>query len=41
MKKNLGPRLAVSVLGAIPLMIVYLFLQKYIVQSVMLSGVKE
>ena len=39
--RYLGPRLAVSVLGAIPLMIVYLFLQKYIVQSVMLSGVKE
>ena len=39
--RYLGPRLAVSVLGAIPLMIVYLFSQKYIVQSVMLSGVKE
>lgn len=39
--KYLGPRLAVSVLGAIPLMIIYVFLQKYIVKSVMLSGVKE
>ena len=39
--KYLGPRLAVSVLGAIPLMVIYVFLQKYIVKSVMLSGVKE
>lgn len=39
--KYLGPRLVVSVLGAIPLMIIYVFLQKYIVKSVMLSGVKE
>lgn len=36
-----GPRFAVAVLGAIPLIIAFLFLQKYIVQSVALSGVKE
>lgn len=36
-----GPRFAVAMLGAIPLIIVFLFLQKYIVQSVALSGVKE
>ena len=36
-----GPRFAVAVLGAIPLIIVFLFLQKYIVQSVALSGIKE
>lgn len=36
-----GPRLAVAVLSAVPLIIIFLFLQKYIVQSVALSGVKE
>lgn len=36
-----GPRLAVAVLGAIPLIIAFLFLQKNIVQSVALSGIKE
>ena len=36
-----GPRFAVAVLGAIPLIIVFLFFQKYIVQSVALSGIKE
>ena len=37
----LGPRLAVAVLGAFPMMLMFLFLQKYIVQSVMLSGIKQ
>lgn len=36
-----GPRMAVIVLSTLPLVIFYLFLQKYIVQSVALSGVKE
>lgn len=36
-----GPRFAVAVLGAIPMIIAFLFLQKYIVQSVALSGIKE
>ena len=36
-----GPRMAVAVLSAIPLVIVYLFLQKHIVASIALSGVKE
>lgn len=36
-----GPRMAVSVISAIPLVCVFLFLQKYIVQSVALSGVKQ
>jgi len=36
-----GPRFAVAVLGAVPLIIAFLFLQKYIVQSVALSGIKE
>lgn len=36
-----GPRLAVAVLGSLPLIIVFLFLQKYIVQSIALSGIKQ
>lgn len=36
-----GPRMAVAVLGAFPLVIIFLFLQKYIVQSIALSGVKQ
>lgn len=36
-----APRMAVVVLSALPLVIMYLFLQKYIVQSVALSGVKQ
>ncbi len=36
-----GPRMAVAVLGAFPLIIIFLFLQKYIVQSIALSGVKQ
>lgn len=36
-----GPRMAVAVVSAIPLTIMYLFLQKYIVQSVAVSGIKE
>ncbi len=36
-----GPRMAVAVLSAIPLIIAFLFLQKYIVQSVALSGIKQ
>lgn len=36
-----GPRMAVVVLSALPLIVMYLFLQKYIVQSVALSGVKQ
>lgn len=36
-----GPRMAVAVLSAAPLTILYLFLQKYIVQSIAFSGLKE
>ena len=36
-----GPRMAVAVISAIPLSIAFLFLQKYIVQSVALSGIKQ
>lgn len=40
-RNYVGPRMAVIVLSSLPLVIIYLFLQKYIVQSVALSGVKE
>ncbi len=36
-----GPRMAVAVLSAIPLAIMFLFLQKYIVASVAVSGIKQ
>lgn len=36
-----GPRMAVAVVSAIPLTIMFLFLQKYIVQSVAVSGIKQ
>lgn len=36
-----GPRMAVSVISAIPLTIMFLFLQKYIVQSIAVSGIKQ
>ena len=36
-----GPRMAVAVLSAIPLTILYLLLQKYIVQSIAFSGIKS
>jgi ABC-type glycerol-3-phosphate transport system permease component len=36
-----GPRLAVAVLSAIPLIAVYLVLQKHIVASVAVSGIKQ
>jgi multiple sugar transport system permease protein len=36
-----GPRMAVATLSAIPLVTMYLFLQKYIVASVALSGIKQ
>ena len=36
-----GPRMAVAVISAIPLSLAFLFLQKYIVQSVALSGIKQ
>lgn len=36
-----GPRMAVTVISAIPLSIMFLFLQKYIVQSVAVSGIKQ
>ncbi|NLG23792.1 MAG: carbohydrate ABC transporter permease [Clostridiales bacterium] len=37
----LGPRMAVATLSALPLMVMFLFLQKYIVASVALSGIKQ
>lgn len=36
-----GPRMAVAVMSAIPLSIVFLLLQKYIVQSIAVSGIKQ
>lgn len=36
-----GPRMAVAVISAIPLSIMFLLLQKYIVQSVAVSGIKQ
>lgn len=36
-----GPRMAVAVLSAVPLIIVFLCMQKYIVQSVAVSGIKQ
>ncbi len=36
-----GPRMAVAVLSAIPLIIAFLCMQKYIVQSVAVSGIKQ
>ena len=36
-----GPRMAVAVISAIPLICVFLALQKNIVQSVALTGVKQ
>lgn len=36
-----GPRMAGAVISAIPLSIMFLFLQKYIVQSVAVSGIKQ
>ena len=36
-----GPRMAVSVISAIPLTIMFLFLQKNIVQSIAVSGIKQ
>lgn len=36
-----GPRMAVATLSALPLVIMFLFLQKYIVASVAMSGIKQ
>lgn len=36
-----GPRMAVAVISAIPLSIMFLILQKYIVQSIAVSGIKQ
>lgn len=36
-----GPRMAVAVISAVPLTILFLFLQKYIVQSIAMSGIKQ
>ena len=37
----LGPRMAVAVLGSVPLIIAFLFLQKYIVESIAMTGIKQ
>ncbi|MDD6884767.1 MAG: carbohydrate ABC transporter permease [Eubacteriales bacterium] len=37
----LGPRMAVAFISTLPLMIMFLFLQKYIVASIALSGIKQ
>lgn len=36
-----GPRMAVAVISAIPLTVLFLFLQKYIVRSIAVSGIKQ
>lgn len=36
-----APKMAVAVLSAVPLIIIFLFLQKYIVQSMAMSGIKQ
>ena len=36
-----GPRMALAVLSAVPMIIVFLFLQKYIVQSIAVTGIKQ
>ena len=36
-----GPRMAIAVMSSIPLLVMFLFLQKYIVASVALSGIKQ
>lgn len=36
-----GPRMAVALLSALPLMIIFLFFQKYIVESIAVSGIKQ
>ena len=36
-----GPRMAVAVLSSVPLILMFVFLQKYIVASVALSGIKQ
>ena len=36
-----GPRMAVAVLSSVPLVIMFVFLQKYIVASIALSGIKQ
>lgn len=36
-----GPRMALAVMSAVPLVVMFLFLQKYIVQSIAVSGIKQ
>lgn len=36
-----GPRSAAAMLGSVPLIIIFLFLQKYIVQGIATSGIKQ
>jgi len=36
-----GPRMAVALLSALPLMFIFLFFQKYIVESIAVSGIKQ
>ena len=36
-----GPRMALAVISAIPITVMFLLLQKYIVQSIAISGVKQ
>ena len=36
-----GPRMALAVLSAVPMVVIFLFLQKYIVQSIAVSGIKQ
>ena len=36
-----GPRMAVALLSALPLILIFLFFQKYIVESIAVSGIKQ
>ena len=39
--RYLGPRMAVAVISAVPLIVMFLFLQKHIVASIAVSGMKQ
>lgn len=36
-----GPRMAVALISALPLVVLFLFFQKYIVASISISGIKQ
>jgi ABC-type glycerol-3-phosphate transport system permease component len=36
-----APKMAVAVLSAVPLIVIFLILQKYIIQSMAMQGIKQ